>query len=204
MNDIITNIADVFKFIYSKYSDDVEVVEKMKIFISKYNITENIVETKDPSADDFEEPIIIDIEEVSTKRSKDELLMEVENVLVASKVDRDIELQPDEVLKDDTVVNCIRSIKKVDKIIKTLGRKTILYYGQLGEILGKLKVIDKKNYLKHLKINGVPYTSDYINFIIRLSNLLRKHNTLIQFSVSIHFFMKHFKLIKELCEKNNW
>ena len=123
--------------------------------------------------------------------------------IINSFVNRDI-VETTTSLPSDNLRDCIKSIQIIDEVIKTQKKTLLLYYGQCGEILQKLKELDRKRFRILLEANGVKYSLDYINFIIDLSKMLSKHHELLKCSLSIYYIKKNMKLIKEIYDKNKW
>ena len=191
MNQQQTDLILLFKYIQSRCADDVELLSKLKMYYDRYLLPNDDVEG-----------IILEIDSPPQK-SHDDKLKEVEEKIKASFIYRDIVEETSSFLKGNTK-ECIKSIKMIDKVIQTQQKKILLYYGQCGEVLQRMKELEGRKFCKLLEKNGVTYTHDYITFIMRLSKLLTKHNQLLNCSLSIYFIKKYFKLIEEICIKNQW
>ena len=106
--------------------------------------------------------------------------------------------------KTENIKECLNLIIKLDFTLKSYGNKYLRTYTVLGETLLKLKSFNKKKYKNLLEVNKINYSVSYIDALIRISKLVSNHPSILYFSVSIHFFNKHYKDIKELCIKNSW
>ena len=65
-----------------------------------------------------------------------------------------------------------------------------------------MKEMDKKNFRTSLKNHGISYTISYINTIIRFTNLVMKHPSILNYTISFHFINKYFTIIEEIFKKN--
>ena len=78
------------------------------------------------------------------KKTKEERIKEVEEYLLASKNERDIEI--DLSLKQKTVEECISSIKILDQMIISSQRKLLGAYAKMGEVISILKKKKSRSY----------------------------------------------------------
>ena len=99
---------------------------------------------------------------------------------------------------------CVTSIKMLITTYKTYFKKSLECYAKIGGILIKMQQMDYDNFIEHLRKNDILYSKAQIYLLIKLSKLFDKYPIVKKFTVSLDFISKHFKVIKHLCEKNDW
>lgn len=161
-----------------------------------------------PQVDFYSDLNDISIEESSLKmkpKSKEELLLSIKEYLMKNKIGKDIDYNiNNENIKTMDIKHCIKSIQLLDSSINNRNRQQLVSYAILGETLENLKMLSPKTYMDKLKNNKIVYEKNYINFLIRFSKLAQKHNTLLEFRVSIYYVKTNIKNIEKLCIEEKW
>lgn len=151
--------------------------------------------------DDIE--VILDVNEDKNELSKEDVKLEHKNKIkmIDSILERNIE---EKIFKCDNIKNCLISIKMIDVTIKTLHKKVLYHYAELGNLLLSLKGFEKTKFDKLLVQNKINYSKQHISSLIKIYNLCSQHPTLLRTSLSLYFILKNFNIIKDLCEEMEW
>ena len=146
-----------------------------------------------------EEDKLVDEESKDNKR-----LMDIENETDKTiKVMKlyEIILESKKALKANNPEECIESIQILQNVINTSRRK-ILHYSLLqGKFFLLVKDTTTSQSFTTL-VNLTQLSKSYANFLIRMYKLTDIYNQLMYVSLPIGFFLKNFKQIKKICEKN--
>ena len=145
-----------------------------------------------------EEDKRVDEESKDNKR-----LMDIENELRNNKSNEALRDYTgiEQTLKSNNPEECIESIQILQNVINTSRRK-ILHYSLLqGKFFLLVKDTTTSQSFTTL-VNLTQLSKSYANFLIRMYKLTDIYNQLMYVSLPIGFFLKNFKQIKKICEKN--
>jgi Fic family protein len=134
-----------------------------------------------------------------TKKKYDEVKKEV---LKSYKQDRN--LTGEVVLKLENTEKCIETLKTLERPTLSAERINLIYNIQKGEVLKKIKDLEKGGYLKKLQENGIPYKISHCNFLIKLYKFSLDHSNIIHCSLSLHFLQKHWSVIPTIFNELKW
>ena len=109
----------------------------------------------------------------------------------------------DDIPISNNIQECLKIIKSVENTIRTHINRSLKSYANIGSLFNQLKIFDP-DYQEVLKNHGCMFKYDYINFLIRLSELCLSYNKLLQCSLSIHYIKTNFKTIKAICDKGEF
>ena len=138
------------------------------------------------------------------EESKDnKRLMNIENELINNKSNEALRDYTgiEESLKANNPEEAIESIQILQNVINT-SRRRIIYYSLLqGKFFLLVKDTTTSQSFTTL-VNLTQLSKSYANFLIRMYKLVDIYNQLMYVSLPIGFFLKNFKQIKQICEKN--
>ena len=101
-----------------------------------------------------------------------------------------------------SIAEGIVNIKECLKIIDQLSSDALHYYIQIGYLLKHLKRIDGKIIIPKLREQGISYSISYVNFLIRLFDLVERYPKLQYLSLSIRFIKQNVKQIVDEVKKD--
>lgn len=87
----------------------------------------------------------------------------------------------------------------VDNIL-CLHKNEILHYVILGKITYHIKIMFPVNWNVILKKKKIPYSTQYLNFLIQLYNLFDAHEVLYNSSLNVTFFRQNIYIIKNIMD----
>ena len=157
-----------------------------------------------PSSQTGESQILIPKDDTLEKRkseNNEERIIKVEKVLKDSfDENEETPVHP----SMNTIEECIKSIIILENNIRCSGKKQIHYYVEIGKNINFIKQKEKTRYMNALRKNGIKYSQQHSNLLMKLFHLFDKHQHLYKSSASLRFFKINFKVIQIICERNNW
>lgn len=137
------------------------------------------------------------------KKTKEQIIDEVLDRFSKSKMKKKSSFNSKIIIKNETVDECLSSIKSLDSQIKNYDHKALRSYFILGQTIIKLKFLEKKNFINLIKNYGLIYSKQHIYSIIQFTTLAQDYPKLLEYSVSFHFINQHIKTIRELLIMKN-
>ena len=214
MNDLIDDVVIIKTYIESTYSQDEYLINKIKSLYENLLLIPNDQHTgltqdlSDVYMEDGNVKNSIKKNERISKAKKNKIEIsnlekyeEVKTKLKNSLVERDI--VQDIIPISNNIIECLDYIKSVENTIRTHINRTLKSYADIGSLFNQLKIFDP-DYQETLKNNGCMFKSDYINFLIRFADLCSKHKKLLQCCLSIFYIKTNYKIIKLICEKDEF
>ena len=138
------------------------------------------------------------------EESKDnKRLMNIENEMIKNKSNEALRDYTgiEESLKANNPEEAIESIQILQNVINT-SRRRIIHYSLLQEKFFLLVKDTTTSQSFTTLVNLTQLSKSYANFLIRMYKLADIYNQLMYLSLPIGFFLKNFKQIKKICEKN--
>lgn len=162
------------------------------------NIEDNILVNRIEKEKD---EIIVDIRRKRIKKTDEERMEEVENILKKSKID--VFAIQDRILQSGTVKECILSIRYLKKDLAKTQNEKLKIYAKMGNILIIFKKMENKDYVTLLHRNKINYTIQHVNSIIRFGKLAKEFPQILEYSISFRFAINNYALIKKIFKRTN-
>ena len=142
----------------------------------------------------------LDIREITQKikKTKEEVKKELEELIAKNRWNKNVDMQ-EKVNGCKTNEDAVKAIQEFEQIIQNKKNDIVwLAYCQ-GQILQKFK--EKEQFVSDMALkSGVNKST--IMFKIALKKLIDDSPKIKISSLSLHYFLKNLKLIKEICKEN--
>ena len=137
---------------------------------------------------------------LTTKKTKSEIKKELEDSLASSKKNENADIEEIANNYTESKEGAAKAISKFEEIIKNKKSDIVWLAYYQGKIFQKFR--SKERFVNDV-VTKFKVSKSTILFKIALSRLIDKYPKIKNSSLSLHYFKKHLKLIKEVCKESS-
>ena len=135
---------------------------------------------------------------LTTKTIKSEIKKELDNSIVNSKKNKNTDIEEMANNCTESEEDAVKVIHKFEEVIKHKKSDIVWPAYHQGKIFQKFR--SKERFVNDI-VTKFKVSKSTIVFKIALSRLIDKYPQIKNSSLSLHYFKKHLKLIKEVCKE---
>ena len=136
---------------------------------------------------------------LTTKTTKSEIKKELEDSIVNSKKNKNTDIEEMANNCTESEEDAVKVIHKFEEVIKNKKSDIVWLAYHQGKIFQKFR--SKKRFVNYV-VTKFKVSKSTIVFKIALCKLIDEYPKIKNSSLSLHYFKKHLKLIKEVCKES--